>query len=173
MVLGLFYDLWLLFIGIFVYLGAAAEGRFQRAEHALSGVPVEAATITPAWVADVSHLLTPASAGQAFSRQGVLPVTSHGFYVGLIGEREMAVARRGGAATAGSIADRSAPAVRVWEHLDTVLEAIRRSERPALPVLGPDRTVIGIVRADDIVAVLQGRPGPSALAPAPPRSRAA
>jgi Zn-dependent protease len=173
MVLGLLYNFWLVFIGIFVYFGAAAEGRYQQVEHALSGVPVEVAMITPAWVADEAHVVTPTSAGLALARQGVLPVTSNGFYVGLVGEKEMAAARRTGGATAGSIADRSAPAVRSWEHLDTVLDAIHRSERPALAVLKEDRTVVGVVRTDDIIAVFQGRGDTTTPASAPPQSRAA
>jgi Zn-dependent protease len=174
MVFGFFYDLWLLVIGMFVYFGASAEGRVQELEQrSLRGVPVQAAMISPAWVADEGHVLTPDSARRAFQRQGVLPITSRGGYMGLVGEDEIGLAATWGETVAGRIANRDAPAVRAWDNLDTVLDVLRRSGWPALAVLAPDRTVVGVVRSDDVVGVLEERGRDSAWLPAETGSRAA
>jgi Zn-dependent protease len=174
MVAGFFYDLWLLFIGVFVYFGARAEGRVQELEEpSLRRVAVQAAMISPAWVADEGHVLTPDSARRALERQGVLPITSGGRYMGLVGEEEISLAASWGETVAGRIGNRHAPAVRAWDHLDTVLEVLRRSGWPALAVLGPDRTVVGVVRSDDVVGILEEGGHVSAWLPAQTGSRAA
>ena len=39
--LGFFYNFWLVFIGLFIYLGAAGESAFERTKAALSGLTVK------------------------------------------------------------------------------------------------------------------------------------
>ncbi len=158
---GLYYDFWLVLIGVFVFLGATAEGQIERVEAALSGVPVQAAMIQPPWTADENDLLTPMPMHQAALRQGELPIVSGSKYVGLVDEGQISGAV--GGRVAGQVADRGAPTVSESDHLDAVVEALRRSGHTAVPVLDSAGSVIGIVRAADLepqFAAATGAAGP-------------
>lgn len=160
---GVFYNVWLLFIGAFVYLGAASEGRHERLESALRQIPVQSAMIWSPWVVDRGRLLDPVLVRDACLTQGVVPVTAGGALVGVIGPEQLQAVAAG--STAGEAADPLAPAVEATGTLDGVLDVLRSSRQPAVVVLGPGRTVAGVVRASDLVRYVAGR-GPLRRAPA-------
>lgn len=146
-VLGFFWNIWLILIGGFVFIGAVEEQRLADLHARLRGLTV-AMMMRPAdvildadqpigsvrWVADPQQLQ--------------FPVTSGGRYVGLADRMEMA--RGDPAAPVGTVTDAAAPYLRPDEDvgasgLDEMLESGYRS----LAVVDQGR-VVGMARLDDL-----------------------
>lgn len=155
--LGLFYNLWLVFIGVFILLGASVEGADAEAHERLSVVRVENAMMTWPWTAEAHLHIGPAALDQTIARQGVLPVTVDGRYVGVIGpdQRDRLVA----GASAGEAADHDAAVVRPDEPLDHALDVLQRGGQPAVVVVAADGTVRGIVTAGNLRWVIDSSTG--------------
>lgn len=150
---GLFYDLWLTFIGVFVLLGANLEGANARAHQALSGHRVAEAMIPSAWTVDEQLLVGRSELEQAIRRQGVLPVTSADKYVGALGPPELG--RLAQPVAAGRVADRDAPSLSAEEPLDHVLDALQQSRQSAVTVIAGDGRVVGTVTLEGINQILR------------------
>lgn len=146
--LGLFYNLWLVFIGMFILLGASMEGADAAAHEKLSVVLVQHAMMTWPWTAEAHLRIDPPALDQALARQGVLPVTVDGRYVGVLGPDQRPQLAAG--ATAGESADRDAPTVRPDEPLDHALDALQRGQQPAVVVVAADGAVSGIVTTGNL-----------------------
>ena len=159
---GLFYDFWLMLIGAFVYFGATAEGRFEAAKQELSQAVVGSAMMRDPWVADTGQVVSPDALAAACRHQGALPVTDGGHFLGLLTSGSFRSIRPG--QPAGAIADQSVPCLAPEEHLDSALEVLRRSGLPAIAVLAPDRSVIGMVRTADLTTAIRSR-GPGHRSP--------
>lgn len=147
-VVGLLYDIWLAFIGAFILLGAGLESADAKAHEKLSGTSVELAMMAWPWTAEEHLRIHPTDLDRTFARQGVLPVTADGRYVGTIGPEQRSSVAAG--ATAGEAADREAPVVAPDEPLDHALDALQRSEQPAVAVVSRDGVVRGIVTAETL-----------------------
>lgn len=166
---GLFYDVWLIFIGGFVYMAASAEGREEQLRQGLSRLTVKEVMMISPWVMDANEIVSPITAGEACRRQGVLPVVSEGVYAGAIvpGRADWS----GPGRPAGEQADRGVPVVHPDDRLDRAFLVLRQSRLAAVPVTGPDRSVVGILRGADVVEAFNRAGGGRASVGAAPGRR--
>jgi Zn-dependent protease len=156
MMLGFLYDLWLVVIGLFVYLGATIEGRDEKIHLVLSERTVADSMKCSPWKAEAHMYVSPEMLSMACRHQGALPVTRDGTYVGLLGPAQIGLIRP--AESAGEAADRSVPAAHLPDRLDEVLDAMRRARQPAMAVVGPDDCVVGIVGERELQTLLSSTP---------------
>jgi Zn-dependent protease len=157
---GFFYDVWLLFIGAFILLGASAEGADAQAHQRLSGLRVESAMIRAPWTAEAHLYVDQPGLDQAMARQAILPVTSAGAFLGVLGPAQRPLLAE--VRFSGDVADREAPAVGPEEPLDHALDAIQQGSQPGVAVLAPDRSVIGVVTLEALRRALTSTVGASA-----------
>ena len=158
-VVGVGVDLWLAFIGAFVYLGATAEGREEQLRRGLAGMLVRDAMVASPWTVNEAEPISPVTALEACRRQGALPVVSSSdSYLGLIGPKQASGIGLG--EMAGQVADRGAPAVEPTDRLDSALDVLRRSGQAALAVVRTDRVVVGVLRGADMIQVAGRRVEP-------------
>ncbi len=154
-VVGLFYNFWLVLIGIFVYFGSMAEEAATELRFGLHGLSVaDAMLANPA----VVHSLTPVQEIVQLalhSLQQDFPVVDNGAYAGMVGARELSHAPAG--ATAGSVADRDAPVLTPTDLLDgAALDTLESERRPALAVVEEGR-VVGLLITDRVLAIAKAR----------------
>lgn len=87
--LGFFYNFWLVFIGLFIYLGAAGEAAFERTRYALAGL-----TVSDALMRRFTVLASDATLGDAVeallnSQETEFVVADDGDPVGLLTRNEI------------------------------------------------------------------------------------
>lgn len=155
--IGLWYDLWLVLIGAFVYLGATYEARAEEIGSRLRGVTVASAMHRSPWVVREDHWVTPTAVAEACRRQGALAVVDDHGYLGVIGIE--AAAGRGG--SAGDLADREAPVLVPDQTLESAYEVMTTRRRRALAVVVGGQ-VVGMLGLDDLYEVLNPAASPSA-----------
>lgn len=161
---GLFVDLWLAIIGLFVLLAASEERRRAVLRRALTGWKVRELMV----VEPVYEAATPID-GRLVAARGerATPVVEAGDYVGIVAPGKLRHADP--ARTLGQVADREAPLLA--EEMDVVpdaFDAFDESGRIALAV-ARQRRVTGVlylgVAADAVAHGAQPRGARSALAP--------
>lgn len=144
MVFGIFWNLWFLLIGVFVYMGAAQEEQVAVIHSRLTGLSVRQLMRYPV-AAIEAH--TPV---EQLRRcwPGPQVVTAAGEYVGLAMGSDLAEAPAG--ATAADITDREAPVLAPGDDVGTsALDALIDSGYPALAVVEEGRPV-GVLALADI-----------------------
>ncbi|HKQ57432.1 MAG TPA: CBS domain-containing protein [Candidatus Eisenbacteria bacterium] len=95
---------------------------------------------------------------------GPLLVCEHGRLIGILDTREVAAAKRqpGAVARAARVRDVVAPDVLYCLESTDVTEAaalMREHDAPVIPVLGPDRRLVGLVSLKDVP--LEAEPSPA------------
>lgn len=154
---GLFYNLWLVFIGAFILLGASVESADAKAHEKLSVIRVEHAMMAWPWTAEAHLHIDVAALDQTLTRQGVLPVTVGGRYAGVIGPEQRS--RLATATTVGEAADPEAPVVGPDEPLDHALDLLQQGKQPAVVVVATDGSVLGIVTAGNLRRAIEWTAG--------------
>ncbi len=161
LMVGFLYDLWLVLIGIFLYVGAGMEERDEQVRQVLSGRSVADSMVPTPWTAEAHMYVSPDVLFEACRHQGGLPITRDGAYLGLLGPAQVRMIRP--AEPAGEVADRSVLALHPSDRLDEALDAMRRGHQPAVAVVGPDGCVVGIVGERELQAFFSSIPaGPGA-----------
>lgn len=143
---GLFYDVWLTFIGVFILLGAAMESADAELHRRLSVVRVDTAMMASPLTAESDLRIDRQYLDHVLGRQVILPVTAGGRYIGAIGPEQLPSPAE--VAMAGGLADRGAPTVHPDEPLDHALDVLQEGVWPAVVVVGSDGRVEGIVTAE-------------------------
>ncbi|MHB1518105.1 MAG: site-2 protease family protein [Acidimicrobiales bacterium] len=149
---GVFVDLWLVLIGLFVLFGARSEGQAALVHAALGNrrvgdLPMAGPVILPAWM----------PVGHAVGSLGTLPgltvvVVDQGGYLGLLTSERLATAPHD--APIGSVADREAPLLAPEAPLfPAALDAFGRTRARSLAV-GTGGRVSGMVAARDVEVML-------------------
>lgn len=144
-VVGLLWNLWIAFIGVFVYLGATQEEQATTIHLRLLGRPVRWLMRYPVATVEARQAL-----GAVVSRwPGPMVVTLDGVYYGMVNGTDIA----GGdpRLTVADIADRDAPTLSPEEDLGrSALDRILTSGYTALAVVD-QTTVVGVLSLDDVV----------------------
>lgn len=163
-VVGVFFDPWLLVIGIFVYFGASAEEAGTVVHARLAGLRVRDVMVAEPIVVEASTPLWQVSVEARHTFQRSFPVVDGGRYVGMIPEAALAEPRT---RLAGDVADAGVPVLAPDQELEgDALPVATRSDSRALPVLEGDE-VVGLLAVEDLERLLRrGSP------PAPRGSRA-
>ncbi|MGA2208724.1 MAG: site-2 protease family protein [Acidimicrobiales bacterium] len=161
-IFGLEYDYWLVFIGLFVILGANSERRVATVQASFSGLRVgDVMAQDPTTVlAEVTvQQLLPWL--QAYPGRAV-PIVEADRYVGIAAVEDL-VARPG--ATVGEACDRTAPVLDATQPLyPTALEAFSAFPRHQLAVMN-DGHVVGVLYRWTLQAVAQQNQGAAVASP--------
>ena len=149
-VFGVLVNIWLLFIGVFVFLASNAEEAAAIVHQRLAGLTVRDLMIRDPVVVNAHATVGRLEAVLPTTVQRQFPVVSDaGDYVGMID-----VTRTWSAdpdVVLGDIADR-VPAVPADQPAEDELDLLRRGGRSALAVV-EGRSVIGIIRGEDLARV--------------------
>ncbi len=126
-VVGLFVNPWLLFIAIFVYLGAEAERRFTQIKTAIEGLRVRDAMITRFRTLSPCDSLKTAADELMAGSQYDFPVLQDGAVCGVLRREDLARGLRGGGrdARVGDTMQAEYAAANVDELLEDVLPRLR------------------------------------------------
>ncbi len=155
-IVGLFSNTFLVFIALFVWVGARAEARLARVHASLSGVPVWRAMVTRfAAVAPDAHLAEVAHS-MLTGFQGDLPVVDGGRLVGVLAREDVLRAAREGD-QGGDVASsmrRDVPALDADDGLDLAMDRLLASGMQSLPVVHEGQ-LVGVLPMETVAYVLQ------------------
>jgi Zn-dependent protease len=155
---GLFANPFLLFIALFVWIGAAQESVAVRQRSALEGLPVASAMLTDYRVLDASDPLARAVRFVLAGSQRDFPVLRHGRLVGILSQRRLleALSREGPAVSVGDVTDPAATTLDAREMLDAALGRMQSAACPMAPVLDAGR-MVGVLTMDNVVELMSIR----------------
>jgi Zn-dependent protease/predicted transcriptional regulator len=149
--IGFFSNPFLLFIALFVWIGAAQEASLTQMKFALSGIPIARAMIT-----DFKSLDTRDSLGRAIElilagSQQDFPVEDNGKVVGILTRDRLvqALAREGKDLPVSEVMQRDFQAVEASEMLETGFRRLQNCQCRTLPVIRGGR-LAGLVTMDNL-----------------------
>jgi len=148
---GLLYNPFLVFIALFVWIGATQEAGMVRMRSALSGIPVAHAMITEFHTLEPQDPLAHAVSLTLTTAQKDFPVVELGRVVGVLTQADLfrALAEGGQQVAVGSVMNREFETADSYEMLELVLERLQACACSTIPVLRAD-ALVGIVTADNI-----------------------
>ena len=153
---GLFYNPFLIFIALFVWIGAAAEAGMEQVKSALAGAPVGRAMLTDFRYLSpddsLAHVVELTLAGS----QKDFPVLSDGGLVGVLTQTGLlkGLKEHGELARVDRVMDRDVQTADIAESLERVLERLQTRGCRLLSVMDGDR-LVGIVDLDNIMELLK------------------
>jgi Zn-dependent protease/CBS domain-containing protein len=148
----------LLFIALFVYLGAAEEAATVQAELAFRGVPVREAMLTRFATLVPGDPLTRATELLLAGTQHDFPVVENGATIGLLTRSALvsALAERGPDSPVQEAMQPAPPAVSPMASLESTFQRIRESEAQTVPV-EENGQLVGLVTLENIGEFLMVR----------------
>jgi len=166
--IGLFYNPFLIFIALFVWIGAAAEVGMEQIKSTLSDVAVGRAMLTDFQVLSSDDPLSRAVELTLLGSQKEFPVLRDAVMVGVLGQTELlkGLQSQGEEARVGDWMEREIQSADIGEPLEKVLERLQNCRCQLLSVTESDK-MAGIVNLDNIVELikiqtaLQERDGPN------------
>jgi CBS domain-containing protein len=162
---GLFYDPFLLFIALFVWIGAEQEASTARIKSSLGGIPVSRAMQTSYETLTPRDTLARAVELILAGSQHDFPVVDGGHVVGVL-ERDAflrALAKSGQTELVSDVMRREVPEVDTHEMIESALARLQSSGAKTLPVTHAGQ-LAGILTSENITEFLMIR---SALGAAP------
>jgi CBS domain-containing protein len=146
-VTGLFWNVWLVVIGVFVYFGATAEEAATIVHVRLTGNRVGDVMVFDPVVLSPSTTAASARALLRHSPQRALPVVGPDGYEGLVDADGV---ERGDPHRAVAELITDAPVVAASDDLEECVPLLVASPVRALAVLDPVGRVVGLLRAEDV-----------------------
>ncbi len=161
---GLYGNPVLLFIGVFVFFGAAMEAREAELKGALAGVTVGDAMMTRFGVLPPEATVGDAVRELLAGSQEDFPVVAGGVLQGVVLRRDLLrAARAGGARTAVTAVMRAdLPVMHEDDALDDAMRRMQAADAPTLPVTRADRLVGLLTLANQGERLALGAPSASA-----------
>jgi Zn-dependent protease len=156
--IGLFSNPLLLFIALFVWIGAAQEAHLAQAKGALAGIPVADVMIRKFQTLSTDDTLAVAARHVLDSFQQDFPVIHDGKLVGLLTRSDLlgALVQRGEPTGVGQVMQTTFEVAHPTEMLDTVMLRLQASGGHALPVVRGEG-VVGIVTMENLAEYLMLR----------------
>ncbi len=153
--LGLFFNPFLIFIGLFVWLGAAQEASMVQMRSALAGIPVRRAMITEFRTLRPDDTLDQAVEHIRSGFRQDFPVVEDGRLVGVLTRSDLtaALGRHGPGARVREIMRRDFVTVDPRDMLQTAFARLQDCDCHTLPVVRDGR-LMGLVTADNLAEVL-------------------
>jgi Zn-dependent protease/CBS domain-containing protein len=154
---GLFSNPFLVFIALFVWVGAQGEAQAAHVKASLAGVPVSRAMVKSFAAVAPEEPVATAVEHMLASFQDDVPVTDgRGALVGLVGRAEVLRATMAGSQSqpVASVMLEGGPTVRESDSLDLALERLQESGRRSIPVVR-DGELAGMLPIENIVYLLQ------------------
>lgn len=172
---GLFLNPWLIFIGLFVYQGAAAEVSMAQMRDFARSVPVASVMLTRFRSLRSDDSLREAVAALLEGPQREFPVVDgDGRVEGILCREDMirALAERGPDARVGDAMQVGVPSIDRGAMLSQALETMMTRRLQAVPVVGPGGVLVGLLTRENLAeammveaALEQGRHRPVWSAP--------
>jgi Zn-dependent protease len=153
---GLFYNPFLIFIALFVWIGAAAEAGMEQVKSALAGAPVGRAMLTDFRFLSPDDSLAHAVKLTLAGSQKDFPVVSDGSLVGVLTQSGLlqGLNEHGELARVDQVMDRDVRTADIAESLERVLERLQSHRLRLLAVMDAGR-LVGIVDLDNIMEMLK------------------
>lgn len=151
-------NLFLMFIALFVYIGAGQEAAMVESRIAMQGVPVRAAMMTRFHVLSPTDPIEVAAAELVAGDQQDFPVADGGRAVGMLRREDLfrALRERQDHRLVGEIMRRDCPVVSENQMLEAVLTQMQHEECPSLPVVRGDQ-LVGLITLENIGELLMLR----------------
>lgn len=176
---GLFTNPLLLFIALFIWIGAGQEASAVQMKSALGGIPVEKAMLTDFRVLAPQDLIARAVELILAGFQQDFPVVENDQVVGVLTRQGLmdALANRGRQVPVGEVMTREFQLVDSSQMLELALGKLQECECHTLPVLQRGR-LAGLITMDNVgeflmIQAAMGRKAAKALGPEPRRSPSA
>jgi len=163
--IGLFTDPFLLFIALFVWIGAEQEASMAQIKNSLGGIPVSRAMLTHYEALSPSDTLARVVELILAGSQQDFPVVEAGHLIGIL-DRETfikALAKKGQGAPVTEVMRRDVPEVDTHEMVESALSRLNESSAKTLPVTHAGQ-LVGLITSENITEFLMIR---SALRKAP------
>jgi Zn-dependent protease/CBS domain-containing protein len=145
----------LMFIGLFVWLGATQESSFTQMRAAMSGIPVMRAMITDFYILHPDDSLDKAVRYMTAGFQHDFPVVEDGRLVGILTRNDVAtaLARDGSQQRVGDVMQRDFVAVRPSDMFESAFSRLQDCNCHTLPVV-QDGKLVGLLTTDNVTEVL-------------------
>jgi Zn-dependent protease/predicted transcriptional regulator len=156
--MGLVYSPFLLFIAIFIWLGATHEAEVARLKSAVGGIPVNQVMVNDFKILDTHDSLQHAADLTLGGAQIDFPVVSDGILEGVLRQKDLfkALSRQDAQATVASVIRKDASTVEPTDMLDTVFTKLSECQCDLLPVIR-NGELVGIVTKDNLGAFMRLR----------------
>jgi Zn-dependent protease/predicted transcriptional regulator len=153
--LGLLYNPFLIFIALFVWIGAAAEAGIEQVKSTLSGIAVGRAMLTDFEVLTPHDLLQHAIELTISGSQKEFPVVVDGKMVGVLTQDDLlkGLQQQGEQARVDDWMQREVQSAELDEPLETVLQRLQTCKCRLLSVTEAGR-LVGIVNLDNIMELI-------------------
>jgi Zn-dependent protease len=150
-IVGLFSNPFLMFIALFVWMGASAEASSVSVRGALAGVPVSRAMITDFRVIDANAPLQSVAALVIAGSQRDFPVLDEGRLAGVLTRDALvrAIAERGLMSPVHEAMATAFTTVEARSLLEDALHRLQECQCPVLPVVHEGR-LVGLLTADNV-----------------------
>ena len=156
--IGLFSNPFLVFVALFVWIGAAQEANMVQMRNSLGGIPVTRVMQTDFHILSPSDTLGRAVELILSGAQQDFPVTEDGRVVGLL-ERDRlisALSQNGQNALVGDAMRRDVPEIDSHQMVETALMRVQESGAKTLPVTHHGQ-LVGLITAENITEFLMIR----------------
>jgi Zn-dependent protease/predicted transcriptional regulator len=152
---GLFANPFLVFIGLFVWLGAAQEASMVQMRSAMAGIPVMRAMITNFETLAPDDHLSKAVDHMLAGFQQDFPVLAGGQLVGVVthGDLARALGQQGTDALVADVMRRDFVRVSPREMLESAFARLQEGDSHTLPVVDNDR-LVGLLTSDNVTEIL-------------------
>ena len=148
---GLFSNPFLVFIALFVWMGASSEASTVTLRSALAGIPVSRAMVTEFKTLDAADPIQGAVDFVLAGSQRDFPVTQHGTLVGVLTRDGLmtALGTRGVSSVVADVMTRKFETADAREMLEPAFQRLQSCGCPVLPVVHDGR-LVGLLTADNI-----------------------
>ena len=149
--IGLFSNPFLVFVALFVWIGAAQESNLVQVRTALGGIPVSRAMVRDFQTLSPNDSLARVVELILAGAQQHFPVTENGQAVGLLtrGRLLVALAQKGQETPVGEVMERDFQAVDSSDMLETALARLQNRQCPMLPV-ERNKQLVGLVTTENV-----------------------
>jgi Zn-dependent protease len=149
--IGLFVNPFLLFIALFVWIGAAQEASMVQMKSALGGIPVTDAMLTDFRTVSPRNSLGDAVELTLTGSQKDFPVVDKGQVIGVLtqGDLLVALAQRGNETSVTDVMQREVHKADSHDMLESVLARLEECRCHTLPVMH-DGELVGLVTMDNV-----------------------
>jgi predicted transcriptional regulator len=156
--IGLFTNSFLLFIALFVWIGAAQEASMVQVRHSLGGIPITRAMQTDFQVLSPSDTLARVVELILAGSQQDFPVVENGRVAGILDRDTFisALSKNGQNTSAAEVMHRNVPEIDSHDMVEKALTRLQESGSKTLPVTHGGR-LVGLITAENITEFLMIR----------------